>query len=546
MLKTGTVIDGKYKILNEIGHGGMSTVYLAINEKANKPWAIKEIRKRHGKNFEILRQSLTAEINTLKKLEHPNLPRIVDVIDNDDDLLIVMDYIEGNTLDKLIAAEGHLPQDKVVSWGMQLCGVLQYLHSQQPPIIYRDMKPANIMLRSDGTVVLIDFGTAREYKQNSGSDTTCLGTKGYAAPEQFGGMGQTDARTDIYCLGTAMYHLLTGHNPSEPPYEIYPITKWRYELSSGLEKIILKCTEKNPDNRYQNADELMYALMNYHDMDTQMFDKYKKRLKIFACALIASGVCALGSAVFGILSDYKLDKTYRELLQTAEAEADKADKAALYIEAIDFAPQNMQAYIGYCNAMTEDEMLDSEEEASLVMLNASHKKYLKCFADKHPKEYADFCYDIGNAYWYFCDDTKIRKNSALPWFETAAAYYGKNKQYDIEYQKCLMYMEMGNFAQKVTAAQIEGNDIGIYYDYWNTLMSLKALNDIKPESDIPPHHMCRELISCVAEYAGDFKSDNVPKEELLTVLDNAEKDAAGRYGSEFDAARRKIDRYYDE
>lgn len=108
------------------------------------------------------------------------------------------------------------------------------------------MKPANIMLKPDGNVTLIDFGTAREFKEKNLADTTCLGTVGYAAPEQFGGMGQTDARTDIYCLGATLYHLVTGCNPSEPPYEMKPIREINPSLSSGLERIILKCTQRQP------------------------------------------------------------------------------------------------------------------------------------------------------------------------------------------------------------------------------------------------------------------------------------------------------------
>lgn len=224
MLKVGDLIDGKYKILNEIGRGGMSTVYLAINEKANKPWAVKEVRKNGISNRELVKQSLMVEINLLKKLKHKGLPSIVDIIDQQDNYLIVMDYIEGITLENIMQEEGVQPQEKVVDWAIQLCDVLQYLHTRKPAIIYRDMKPSNIMLRSDGSVVLIDFGTAREFKERHVEDTTCLGTQGYAAPEQFGGMGQTDERTDIYSLGATMYRLVTGHNPSEPPYEMYPIT----------------------------------------------------------------------------------------------------------------------------------------------------------------------------------------------------------------------------------------------------------------------------------------------------------------------------------
>ena len=200
MLTIGSVIDGKYKILNKIGQGGMSVVYLAMNEKANKQWAIKEIRKDGVKDFQVVKQSLIVETDLLKKLDHPNLPSIVDIIEDDNTFLIVMDYVEGRSLEKELEEYGAQRQDKVIEWAKQLCDVLIYLHSRKPPIIYRDLKPENIMLRPDGKVMLIDFGTAREFKERNVSDTVCLGTVGYAAPEQFGGQGQTDARTDIYGL----------------------------------------------------------------------------------------------------------------------------------------------------------------------------------------------------------------------------------------------------------------------------------------------------------------------------------------------------------
>lgn len=205
MLTIGSVIDGKYKILNKIGQGGMSVVYLAMNEKANKQWAIKEIRKDGVKDFQVVKQSLIVETDLLKKLDHPNLPSIVDIIEDDNTFLIVMDYVEGRSLEKELEEYGAQRQDKVIEWAKQLCDVLIYLHSRKPPIIYRDLKPENIMLRPDGKVMLIDFGTAREFKERNVSDTVCLGTVGYAAPEQFGGQGQTDARTDIYGLGATLF-----------------------------------------------------------------------------------------------------------------------------------------------------------------------------------------------------------------------------------------------------------------------------------------------------------------------------------------------------
>lgn len=165
MLKIGSLVDGKYRVLSEIGHGGMSVVYMAINEKANKTWAIKEVRKDGVKDFEVVRQGLIVETEMLKRLDHPNLPSIVDVIENEDTFLIVMDYIEGNPLSQALEEYGAQPQEFVIEWAKQLCDVLDYLHTRNPAIIYRDMKPANIMLKPDGNITLIDFGTAREFKE---------------------------------------------------------------------------------------------------------------------------------------------------------------------------------------------------------------------------------------------------------------------------------------------------------------------------------------------------------------------------------------------
>ena len=261
MLEIGSLLDGKYKILNEIGHGGMSVVYLALNERANKTWAVKEVRKDGGNDTTVVSQNLVAETEMLKKLDHPNLPSIIDVIDKDDSFIIVMDYIEGNSLQDLIDTDGPQHPEKVIEWAKQLCDVLGYLHSRRPPIIYRDMKPANVMLRPTGDVTLIDFGTAREYKYANQADTTYLGTRGYAAPEQFGGRGQTDARTDIYTLGATMYHLITGYSPADTNFEVLPIGKFVPQLKgSGLEKIITKCCQNDPAKRYQDCAELMAAL----------------------------------------------------------------------------------------------------------------------------------------------------------------------------------------------------------------------------------------------------------------------------------------------
>lgn len=517
MLKIGTLIDGKYKILNEIGHGGMSTVYLAINEKANKPWAVKEIRKSCRKDFQMIRQSLLMEVELLKKLKHPNLPSIIDVIDEKENIMIVMDYIEGNTLEKVLSEQGAQKQETVIEWAIQLCDVLDYLHTRNPAVIYRDMKPSNVMLKSDGSVILIDFGIAREYKERNVADTICLGTQGYAAPEQFGNMGQTDARTDIYCLGATMYHLVTGHNPSEPPYEMYPITYWNPELSTGLEQIILKCTCKNPNDRYQSARELKYALQHYRDMDITAVRQNCKRLALFLGTAIASLLCFIASIGFGVASRNLQKDTYAEFMEMAARTTVEKDALELYIQAIDTDSTRSEAYESFCERVLEDGVFDNGEEDCLLGINISTKKYLQNFFEKNPTAYADFCYDIGNAYWFYYEHEESRQTHAVVWFEEAAKVYEGMEERKEELRRSLLYMDMGGFYKKIIAAQIEGVDAGMYGDYWTKLVAWKQMNDVQPDRELITLRMYRELVTRSMEYARYLREDGIRQEEIQEV-----------------------------
>ena len=357
MTKEGTVLDGKYEILKEIGRGGMSIVYLARDNRLNKQWAVKEMKNDGSKSTETLLKGLEREANILKNVDHPVLPRIVDIINSRGTIYVVMDFIEGTNLGDILKQEGAQNQEDVIEWGRELASALDYLHSMDPPIIYRDMKPANVMLRPEGGVKLIDFGTAKEYTIENNADTTALGTRGYAAPEQFGdaqgrGIYKTDARTDIYNLGATMYHMVTGMNPCEPPYEIKPIRQWNPALSTGLEQIILKCTQPNPNDRYQSCSELLYALDHYTELDDSYKKSNKKKVIIFgACAAltIISGIVSIiglsgmrrverenYSAYIEKGNDYKRSKQYPEAAEEYKKAFDLKDDAAdAYVDYID-------------------------------------------------------------------------------------------------------------------------------------------------------------------------------------------------------------------
>ena len=188
-------------------------------------------------------------------------------------MYIIMEYIQGNTLDRVLRESGPVDQFTVLQWALQLCDVLGYLHKQTPPYIYRDMKPANIVLKPCGNIMLLALGLPLDYIV-LGNDMCVLMPPGYTSPEGF--CGKIDQRSDIYSLGVTFHHLLTGIAPYEPPYETRPIREINPNLSIRWEKIILRCTESDPEKRFQSCDELKVALEGgpiYPPQKKRLFDK---------------------------------------------------------------------------------------------------------------------------------------------------------------------------------------------------------------------------------------------------------------------------------
>lgn len=520
MAIVGTLIEGKYEILKMIGKGGMSEVYLAMDKNLNKQWAVKEIKKRaRDKNNEVVVQSAIAEANMMKKLDHPCLPRIVDIIDKEDVIYIVMDYIEGEPLNKVIERTGAQPQETVIEWAEDLCGVLDYLHTQNPPIIYRDMKPANIMLQPNGNIKLIDFGIAREYKEQNLEDTVSLGTKGYAAPEQFGGKGQTDARTDIYCLGVTLYHLVTGKNPCEPPYEIYPIRYWNPELSSGLESIILKCTMINPEERYQSCAELLYAIMHYEEADESYQRKQKKKLHVFYAMVAASAVCLAIGVAGQLLKTNVNNNDYDNLLLQAEKSATDEEKVATYLKAADIKPTETDAYFGLIEAFKDDAIFSVEEEMEFKKQINNNISGLR-----EQSDYADLAYEIGRLYWYYYDygktdtsDNQItRVKSSIQWFSDAYDYGTEDSDYYLITQ---VYKEIGQFTRDVTLNVEEAADKGTYAPYFDNLSNLLEVVS-NEDSEIVNLEVYKLCVYSVENYARKFKADGIEEERIQNFFDD--------------------------
>ena len=249
----------KYKYIKLLGHGGCGDVFLAKNVTLGNLWAVKEITK--GEKTSI---SGYIEPEILKRLNHPALPRICDVYEDETKIYIVEDYLDGVCLKQELDIKGNFDEQTVIDWAIQLCSVLQYLHCQKPnPIIYGDMKPHNIILTKEGFVKLIDFGVSNFANASSKAscDTAFIGTKGYAAPEQFFGNGISRA-SDIYSLGITLIQLATGIDPIKAT-SIIQNEKYAEHLSEGLFDLLRKCIHPNPELRYQTAGILMTELRQY-------------------------------------------------------------------------------------------------------------------------------------------------------------------------------------------------------------------------------------------------------------------------------------------
>ncbi|WP_160673789.1 serine/threonine-protein kinase [Clostridium sp. C8-1-8] len=263
MLAAGYVLDNKYKIIKVLGKGGMGTVYLCENIRLNNLWAIKET-KRNDK----LDMNLISEANILKKLNNPGIPRVIDVFYEQDFIYMVEDYVEGQTLFDYINSNDVSDLESIIAIILQVCDIIKYLHSFTPAIIYRDLKPSNIMITKENSIILIDFGISRIYKFDKDTDTVSMGSSGYAAPEQHGAM-QSCIQTDIYGIGMVMYFMVTKKVPfsgAEPLID----ENYGKAVDQKLIKIIQKCVQVNIKDRYSSVVELRNELIqlsndNYYE-----------------------------------------------------------------------------------------------------------------------------------------------------------------------------------------------------------------------------------------------------------------------------------------
>ena len=266
MLTVGQLVNNRYRIIEKLAEGGQSIVYLAADQNAfGHRVVVKQFKLGSGTpaSREAALRQFEASARMLAQLHHPGIVQVIEYVLNDGVPLLITEYAEGETLQHRMQSEVFgLPEEQVLDMAEQLCDVLSYLHSQTPPVIYRDLTPGNVIISSTGRIKLIDFGIARTMKAGKTSDTEPLGTTGYAAPEQYGNL-QTGPYSDVYSLGATLLYALTGYDPSLTPFmlpradAVHPDFK---AVSRPLADAIEKATQLNVQDRFQTVEEFRQAI----------------------------------------------------------------------------------------------------------------------------------------------------------------------------------------------------------------------------------------------------------------------------------------------
>lgn len=508
-----TLFDGKYRILKILGSGGMGSVYLAENVKLNTLWAVKEINKNANSQVDFL-----AEPNILKKLNHHALPRIFDILETDDNIYIIEDFVDGITLEEKLKKTKRIPEKQIIEWAKQICEVLLYLHTLKPnPIIYRDMKPSNIMLTKEGKIKLIDFGIAREYKKESKSDTTYIGTKGYAAPEQYG-TSQTDSRTDIYSLGITLYHLITGKSPNEPPYEIKPVRHFNSKLSRGIEVIIGKCTKQDPRQRYQSMKKLLFDLNNIEKFNSEF--RKKALLRDIKTAVRILLLVVFSYLIYGGILQIDKEKVaaYDLVIQSGISYANEKqyDKAVEVLkDAANKIPEKVEAYretaYVYLTQYNYDKCIDYLKNDVLNIVEASRLD-------------ADIIYILGTAYYekkdyknavFYFEKATVIEQSHVNFYRDLAVCHAKLGNLD-EAEMVLNEIKSKGMAEEASF-YVEGEILSAKKQYNEAIKSFhNSLNIVKDDK------LKEKTFIAIAEIYRDNKSEiNNAIDQEISILEKA-------------------------
>lgn len=365
------------------------------------------------------------------------------------------------------------------------------------------------MLTRGGKLKIIDFGIAREKKVGRVSDTVALGTRGYAAPEQFGGRGQSDERTDIYCLGATMYHLVTGKSPCEPPYRMYPVRHVKPGLSENIEKIILIATKSDPNKRFQSCQEMIDAIKS---KDMAVDGKRILRLYISNILMLLGILLLISTIPLGLFSRRAIADEYDYYLNQSVITSAYSDRIGLITEAIRKNPSKLTGYEYLADLFAEDKIFSESEEMLILRL------WEDCGSSRLTKDDRSILsYRIGMLYWLYYSygrDSELNIKQSISWFQEAS------KSQIEEYRNIAnIYYLIGIFHRDVAdKTDIEGD---VYLEYF---ANLEKLISLVTSDHYKNHEEQVEIASFVEKsiesYYEDFIYAGVVEERVVNLLES--------------------------
>ena len=534
----------EWKIIEKIGEGSFGKVYKAQRTERGKSFysAIKiinipgsqselnSVRSETGDEqstrqyFQNLVEECIQEISTMEyfrgnsyivSVEDFKVMEYLDVIGWE--ISIRMEYLT-SFMD--YCAEKQLTEKEVIKLGMDLSKALEYCRKLK--IIHRDIKPENIFVSRFGDFKLGDFGIAREYKEQSLADTTVLGTKGYAPPEQYS--GQTDARSDIFALGMTMHHLLTGIDPRSG--EAYaPVRMWNPELSEGIELIIDKCVEPAPENRYQNCSDLLYDL-EHPDLITRGYKKRQKRkVAAFMAAAGMTVVLFLAGAVCTTIAKNINNSNYEILVSPSTATA-LNEKIDSYKRAIAIYPERTDAYMCMLEAYEDEGRFGKEENDEFLALYNANKDTF----DHTTSEVAELNYKIGMMYFnYYTEEDGSYSFSTR--VQKAYSFFAENHNNaeipqdfeDMNLSEC--YYQICSFYKNyiLNGATVEEASRDNYENLFSTIEN--TLADVQSAGAYNQLSLYNGIFMLLYDQRSSMVQVNVEQKEIIDLLDNVYDDA---------------------
>lgn len=494
------VLGGRYRIEELIHHSGMSNVYRVTDSQLGTVWALKEIRKSQAGTNKVEYRSLLNEVRLMKSLSHPSIPRIVSLEEDGDSLFIIMDYVNGKSIQQILASGVKFTQKDTITLMLSVAQVMLYLHSLPNPIVYRDMKPANIMIVKDGTIRILDFGISEQITEENQINQESIGSKGYTAPEQRKVGVPLDTRSDIFSFGGTMYSLLTGLVFSEVNDKPIHPRVIDSSISQELSDFVMKCYEPDLEKRYSSFEEVILHLQELGS------ESNRSRVGSWLKILMTGGLLVT-SLAFGVLGwrDMRNQSTQREASYVSLIhEAEKNSDITALKKAIELFPDRIDTYFQLLDLVKEDGVFTKDEEDTL--LGVVNPNYAQLATQSR---FAELGYEVGRLYWFYGDGSEATKSRGTKWF-----YESREGSKEAE----IMY-NIGRFNIDIKSAVIDSKDAGMYREYFSNLT--KAFGVL--ETDLMKVTVFDSTLSFISQYTLKLRQDGVSQQDLDNVVGEVEE-----------------------